>query len=117
MNAQVLLDDLRSRDVLLEVDGDCLVVDARKGVVTEVLQATLAAQKPQLLKLLKRERRKLEEADRRGLVAKWGTKPGWISLHDPTTGEWHDWPAKDCLPSIVAEANRRCRKGGTASSS
>ena len=114
MTAQVLLDDLRSRDVLLEADGDRLVVDARKGVVTEELQATLAAQKPRLLKLLKRERRKLEEADRRGFVARWSRKPGWISFHDPLTGEWHDWPAADCFPSIVAEANRRRKKGGAA---
>jgi hypothetical protein len=57
--------------------------------------------------------RKLEEAERRGYVARRGREPGWISLHDPTTGEWHDFPARDCFPSIVAEA-RAHRKGGAA---
>jgi hypothetical protein len=56
---------------------------------------------------------KLEDADRRGFVARRSREPGWISLHDPTTGEWHDFPARDCFPSIVAEANAR-RKGRTA---
>ena len=59
------------------------------------------------------EQRKLEEAERRGLVATWSREPGWISLHDPLTGEWHDWPAADCFPSIVTEANS-CRKMGGA---
>jgi hypothetical protein len=114
MNASTLLDDLRSRDVLLEADGERLVVDAPAGVVTEDLRASLAEHKPSLLKILEWERSKLEEADRRGFVAKWSRELGWISLHDPLTGEWHDWPAADCLPSIVAEANRRRRKGGAA---
>jgi hypothetical protein len=41
-------------------------------------------------------------------------EPGWVSLHDPTTGEWHDFPARDCFPSIVEEANGKRRKGGAA---
>jgi hypothetical protein len=57
--------------------------------------------------------RRLEEASRRGLIVKRSKEPGWISLHDPTTGEWHDFPARDCFPSIVAEA-RAHRKGGAA---
>ena len=114
MNARTLLDDLRSRDVLLDADEGRLVVDAPAGVVTEDLRASLVEHKPRLLKLLEWERRKLEEADRHGFVAKWSREPGWISLHDPLTGEWHDWPAGDCFPSIVAEANRRRRKGGAA---
>jgi hypothetical protein len=114
VNARTLLDDLRSQDVLLDVDEGCLVVDAPVGVVTEELRARLAEHKPSLLKLLEWEQSKLEEADRRGFVARWSREPGWISLHDPLTGEWHDWPATDCFPSIVAEANRRRKKGGAA---
>ena len=114
MNARTLLDDLRSRDVLLDADEGRLVVDAPGGVVTEDLRASLVERKPRLLKLLEWERRKLEEADRRGFFARWSRAPGWISLHDPLPGEWHDLPAADCLPSIVAEANRHRRKGGAA---
>jgi hypothetical protein len=29
-------------------------------------------------------------AARRGLVAKWSREFGYVSVHDPTTGEWHD---------------------------
>jgi hypothetical protein len=60
-----------------------------------------------------RRERRLEEADRRGFVARRSREPGWISVHDPTTGEWHDFPARDCFPSIVAEAGAH-RKGGAA---
>jgi hypothetical protein len=98
----------------LEADSERLVVDAPTGVVTEELRASLAEHKPSLLKLLEWERRKLEEADRRGFVARRSREPGWISLHDPLTGEWHDFPAADCFPSIVAEANWRRKKGGAA---
>jgi hypothetical protein len=40
-----------------------------------------------LLKLLEWERRTLEEADRHRLIIRWSKEPGWISLHDPLTGE------------------------------
>src|SRR5687768_17421789 len=110
MNPRVLLDDLRNRGVLIELDGERLIVDAPTGVVTEELRASLTEHKPSLLKLFEWERRKLDDADRRGFVARWSREPGWISLHDPLTGEWHDWPAADCFPSIVAEANRRRKK-------
>jgi hypothetical protein len=43
-----------------------------------------------------------------------GREPSWISLHDPTTGEWHDFPTRDCLPSIVEEANGKRRTGRAA---
>jgi hypothetical protein len=65
------------------------------------------------LVLDERRERRLDEADRRGFVARRSREPGRISLHDPLTGEWHDFPARDCFPSIVAEADAR-RKGGTA---
>ena len=67
---------------------------------------------PELM-LAQRRERQLEEAARRGLVVKRSKEPGWISLHDPTTGQWHEFPACDCFPSIVAEAGAR-RKGGAA---
>jgi hypothetical protein len=67
---------------------------------------------PELM-LAQRRERQLEQAARRGLVVKRSKEPGWISLHDPTTGQWHDFPTRDCFPTIVAEANAR-RKGRTA---
>lgn len=114
MNARALLDDLRSRDVLLEPDGDHLIVDAPAGVVTEELRTTLAGHKGGLLRLLAWEREKLEEARRRGFVARWSEEPGWAALHDPIDGTWHEVRAADGFPSIVVEADRRGRKGGAA---
>jgi TubC N-terminal docking domain len=113
VSARELLAELGSRGVEVAADGDMLRYRP-KAAVTEEVRAALAEHKPHLLKLLERERRKLEDADRRGFVAKWSRKPGWISLHDPISGEWHDWPAKNCFPSIVAEANKHRRKGGAA---
>lgn len=108
-NVRTLLEDLRERDVRLEADGLSLHVDAPKGVLSGEDKQKLAGNKAQLLKLLHRERKRLEEADRRGLVIKWSREPGWISLHDPTTGEWHEVKVSECLPSIIesAKAHRR----------
>lgn len=110
MRAQTLLTELRGLGVELAVEEDRLTIDAPGEVITEDLRQALAENKPRLLKLLTWERRKLEQADRRGLVIRRSREPGYISLHDPLTGEWHDFPAKDCFPSIVAEANTR-KKG------
>ena len=60
--------------------------------------------------LAEQRRRKLEEAGRRGLVVRWSECPDWIALHDPTSGEWHEVRASDCLPSLVEEADRRRRR-------
>ena len=40
--------------------------------------------------------------------------PGYTSLYDPVEDEWHDFPTKDCYPSIVELANKKRRKGGAA---
>lgn len=112
---RALLEDLRERDVRLEADGLSLHVDAPKGVLAEEDRQNLAENKQQLLKLLHWERKKLEEADRRGLTIRWAKEPGWISLHDPTTGEWYEVLASECLPSVVESARahrRRTREQG-----
>jgi hypothetical protein len=113
MSARALLEDLRRRHVSLAVDEGNLRVDAPAGAITEEIRAALVRHKQELIKLLTWEGRKLEAAGLRGFVARRSREPGWISLHDPTTGEWHDSPACDCFPSIVAEA-RAHRKGGAA---
>jgi hypothetical protein len=113
MSARELLEELRERGVELVVEGELLRFRPRTAITPELLDR-LRAHKPKLLKLLAWEERKLEEADQRGFVARRGREPGWISLHDPLTGEWHDFPAADCFPSIVAEVNRRRKKGGAA---
>ncbi len=98
----------------LEADGLSLRVDAPEGALTEEVRQKLADNKQQLLKLLYRERKRLEEADRRGLVIKWSREPGYIALHDPTTGEWHEVRASECPLWIVDEARMYRRGRGAA---
>ena len=111
MSAGALLEELRERGIRLEADGLTLRVDAPKETDTAEFRATLRENKRALIRLLERERKRLEEADRRGLVIRWAREPGWISLHDPTTGDWHEVKASECLPSVVesAKAHRRRR--------
>ena len=59
-----------------------------------------------------RRRRHLEKAARIGLVIRWSEYPIWIKLHDPTTGEWHEVRAEECLPGVVESANKYRKKGG-----
>jgi len=61
-----------------------------------------------------RRRRRLEKAARIGLVIRWSEDPRWIKLHDPTTGDWHEVRAEECLPSVVDSANKYRKKGGPA---
>lgn len=111
MSAKALLEKLREQDVRLEADGLVLRVDAPAEIDTDELRAILLEHKRALIRHLERERKKLEEADRRGLVIKWSREPGYVSIHDPTTGEWHELATTDCPPWILedAKANRRRR--------
>ena len=49
----------------------------------------------------------LESADRLGLVASWSGDFGFVSIHDPTTGEWWDLPTKYAPDWAVREARKR----------
>lgn len=111
MKAQALLSELRSLGVELAAEGFQLTVDAPAGTITEDLRAALTENKPRLLKLLTWEQRKFEEVDKRGLDIRRSREPGYIALHDPMIGEWHDFPTKDCFPSIVADADKRRKRG------
>lgn len=62
--------------------------------------------RPELPEVLKRE---MEEAERLGLVARFSPEFGFISIHDPTTGEWHDVTMKDAPQWAKSEASRRKR--------
>ena len=50
---------------------------------------------------------KTPEADQLGLVATWSHEFGYISMHDPTAGEWHDLQVKDAPSWAVGEAHKR----------
>ncbi|MDQ3301768.1 MAG: hypothetical protein M3518_00230 [Actinomycetota bacterium] len=112
MSVADLLVELRERGVNVEADGLTLRVDAPKNADTAELRAALCEHKRALIRHLERERRRLEEADRRGLVIKWAKEPSYLVLHDPTTGEWHELAASACPPWMLedARAHRRRRK-------
>ena len=114
MSTKALLENLRSEDVRLEAEGLILHVDAPAGVDVEELTTILREHKRALIRLLERERRRLEEAASRGLVIKWSRERGWISLHDPTTGEWHEVKASECSPTVVECARVHRRRRGRA---
>jgi hypothetical protein len=103
----------RARRWADEACGPTLRVAAPREATTEELHEIVSRHKHALIRHLERERKRLEEADRRGLIIKWSREPGYVALHDPTTGEWHDVPASGCLPSIVEIAKthrQRCRQ-------
>jgi len=50
-----------------------------------------------------------EQADALGLVARWSRQFGYIAIHDPTTGEWHDVTTKDSPDWAKSEAFLRAR--------
>ena len=114
MSARGLLEKLREREVHLEADGLMLRVDAPVETDSPELRAELREHKRGLIRLLERERKKLEEADRRGLVIRWSREQGWISLHDPTTGEWHEVKKMECFASMAESARTRRRFGGVS---
>jgi hypothetical protein len=103
VNARSLYHDLKERGVILEAQGEYLKVDAPAGVVTEEDMTALLEFKPTLLRLLSRT---TEEQPLRESKARWAG-PGLVRILDPFTGEWHEWPAAECLPGVVAEADGR----------
>jgi hypothetical protein len=52
-------------------------------------------------------KRKLEQASQLGLIVRWSYEFGYVSIHDPTTGEWHDLPMKDAPDWAKREAFKR----------
>jgi hypothetical protein len=113
MSARALLAELRDRGVELIADRGRLQYRPMNAVTPELLDR-LRANKPTLLKLLEWERRNLDEAGGLGCVARWSKHPTWIELHDPLTGGWHELRASECLPSLVAEADKHREEGGAA---
>lgn len=113
MNALALYHDLKNRGVVLQADGDSLKVDAPAGELTEEDRAVLIRLKPVLLKVCRSRGPQEIADDGRRFKVRWSRYPGYTSLYNPVDGRWHDFPTRDCLPSIVAEANAK-RKGASA---
>jgi hypothetical protein len=116
MRVGELLEDLRRKDVRLKVDGLTLLVDAPSEVDAEGLAEILREHKRALIRLIEQERHKLEGGDCRGLVIRFARERGYLSVHDPTTGDWHELQASGCPPWMLEDAkahHRRRRRGRT----
>ncbi len=111
MSALSLYHDLKARGVKLQADGERLLVDAPADELTDEDRAALTEFKPMLLRLLGRA--ELQD-DGRPFAARPSRYPGYTSLYDPTTGKWHDFPTRDCYPSIIQLVNSKRSKGGAA---
>src|SRR5215207_5490590 len=60
--------------------------------------------------------RELEQASELGLIARWSRTFGYVAIHDPTTGEWHDLLTKEAPGWAKREAHKRkelSKFGGT----
>jgi predicted metal-dependent hydrolase len=111
MNAHALLEDLRTKGVTFEANGLTLRVAAPEDVATEELHETVSRHKHVLIRLLERERQRLEEAERIGLLIRWSKAPGYVAFHDPTTGDWHEILPSECPPRVIEEATAHSRWG------
>jgi len=49
----------------------------------------------------------LEKAAKLGLVACWSKEFGFVGIHDPASGEWHDVPVKEAPPWALSESRKR----------
>jgi hypothetical protein len=114
MSAAELLETLRGSGVVLKPNGFALEIDAPTGIVGDELLQSVIQHKHSLIRLLEREQLKLQKADRSGLLIRWSEHPGWIKIHDPLTGDWHEVKASECLPGVLETANKYQKKGGTA---
>ena len=122
MNTGALLEDLRSKGVALEVCGLTLRVAAPEDVATEELHETVSRHKHALIRLLERERKRLEEADRLGLLIKWSKEPGYVASTTPPQESGTTYSASDARPPsssppklVANDAGRDdVRRGGSS---
>jgi len=74
-------------------------------VTIESSTVTPEANVPEIMR--ETERRAQEDAERGGLVARWSHEFGYVSLHDPTTGEWYDVATNEAPDWAKREAFKR----------
>ncbi len=91
------------------VDGDDLVVRPT-SLVTPGIVEHLRENKAAIMEILRERRRdeaSLKQAATFGLVARWSREFGYISIHDPADGTWHDLDRKDAPEWALGECRRR----------
>ncbi len=110
-----VLADVSSKGITLTLerrDGVQKLIARPTSAVTPEVATTLKENKVSIIATLLGEARRpadghRHEAHRRGLVARWSREFGFISIHDPTTGEWHDLKTEDAPGWAKREAHKR----------
>jgi hypothetical protein len=120
MKATTVLENLKDLGVSVWPEGDRLRYHGPKGVLSPDVLEQLKESKTDILTLLNPSedsnqasnlsefaQRKINQAAKLGLVARWSKEFGYISVHDPTTGEWHDLRTEDAPGWAKREALKR----------
>ncbi len=120
--ARALIANLSERGIKVEATGDGKIRYAPRSEIDTLTLMQLRLHKQTLLRILAGVpvegspdddavppfvRKELERASELGLVARWSRQFGYISIHDPTTGEWHDLQTKDAPAWAKWEAHKR----------
>ena len=119
--ARALIADLSKRGIKVEATGDGKIRYAPRSEIDTLTLMQLRLHKQTLLRILTGlpvadppdddvppfVRKELERASELGLIARWSRHFGYISIHDPTTGEWHDLKAEDAPGWAKREAHKR----------
>lgn len=119
--ARSLLADLRDRGVKVEASSEGKLRFTPRSEIDKLTLMRLRLHKQTLLSILQGipvedppdddvppfAHKELERASELGLVARWSREFGYISIHDPTTGDWHDLSIKDAPPWAKWEAMKR----------
>lgn len=116
MSARTLLNEIKLKGVRLWIEDGNIGYSGPKNTLTPEVLERMRKHKAGLLNLLQDEELRHGDIWNRGLDARYSYHKGYIKLHDPTTGEIHDFPKRDCFGSIIQDANAKLRnsKGGAA---
>lgn len=120
-DARALIADLSARGIKIEATSEGNIRYAPRSKIDELTLVQLRQQKQTLVRILTGlpvedppdedvpafVRKELERASELGLVAHWSRHFGYVTIHDPTAGEWHDLKMKDAQPWAKREAAKR----------
>ena len=91
--------------------GECILEKQETTPILTAKTAKTSSKEPEKQETSKKPAAKTAksttEAERLGLVATWSIEFGYVSLLDPTTGEWHDLLTKEAPSWAKWEAVKR----------
>ncbi len=105
MSAAELLEEVAAAGITLTYspETDKLIARPTSRVTPEIV-AALRERKGEVIHTLHPETARAAEL---GLVSRWARTLGFVSIHDPTSGEWHDLQVADAPDWATREARKR----------